>query len=150
MHLIAPIYLNIDKLYIDYSDPNHPNILNLEELKKTDTSYDDLKPDSKIVFKKVSFRTNVSNEFGYDLGHTGVPSWIQYPDIPSCPKTGRTMRFLCQLKSDVGVMTAETNVNPKDDWYKQYFEQMNFWGDGDLFVFFDPESKVVCVFIQNT
>ncbi|MCB0753319.1 MAG: hypothetical protein R2802_12885 [Flavobacteriaceae bacterium] len=150
LHLAAPIYLNFDKLFIDYSDPLNPKILNIEELKQTDNSYDDLKPDSEIVYEQVFISTKKST--GFDgLGHTGVPNWIQYPDIPTCPKSKKTMKFLCQLTYKVlDVKTKRTNINPKDEWYKQYFENMNFWGDGDLYIFFDPESKVACFVIQNT
>ena len=150
LHLAAPIYLNFDKLFIDYSDPMHPKVLNLEELSETDNSYDDLKPNSEIVYEKTHFSTRKSNDFGTGMGHTGVPSWIQFADIPTCPKSQNTMRFLCQLKSVDAVKTKRTNVNPDDEWYVQYFEYMNFWGDGDLFIFFDPESKIACFIIQNT
>lgn len=149
LHLVAPIYLNFHSLFIDYSDPLSPKVLDVDDLKETDNSYDDLKPDSEIVYEKTYFITQKSRDFGYNLGHTGVPSWIQYPEIPSCPKSKKTMRFLCQLTSN-SVKTKRTNVNPEDEWYKQYFEDMNFWGDGDLFIFFDPESKVACFIIQNT
>jgi hypothetical protein len=150
LHVVAPIYLNIEPLFIDYSDPNNPKVLDEEGLASTDNSYDDLKPDSEIVFKKVSFKATKSSDFDGELGHTSVPNWIQYPEIPTSPKNNKTMRLVCQLQSNVGVMTDYSNVNPEDEWFKQYFEQMNFWGDGDLFVFFEPESKVLCVMIQNT
>ena len=149
LHLVAPIYLNFNMLFIDYSDPLSPKVIDIDELRETDNSYDDLKPDSEIVYEKTYFITQKSNNFGYNLGHAGVPSWIQYPDIPSCPKSKKTMRFLCQLTSN-DVKTKRTNINPEDEWYKQYFDYMNFWGDGDLFIFFEPESKVACFIIQNT
>jgi hypothetical protein len=149
LHLVAPIYLNIDKLYIDYSDPLNPKVLNLEELEQTDNSYDDLKPNSEIVYEKVFIATEKSNNFE-SVGFTGVPNWIQYPDIPTCPKSKKTMKFLCQLTDALEVKTKRTDVNPEDEWYKQYFENMNFWGDGDLYIFFDPESKVACFLIQHT
>lgn len=149
LHLVAPIYLNFDKLYVDYSDPMNPKVINLEELSETDTSYDELKPDSEIVYKKVYITGQRSNNYSNGMAHTGVPSWIQYPDIPSCPKSQKTMRFLCQITSGV-VNTERTNVQPEDEWYQQYFEDMNFWGDGDLYIFFDPDSKVACFIIQNT
>lgn len=60
------------------------------------------------------------------------------------------MKFLCQLTSNSGVETEKTTINPKDDWYKKYFDNMNFWGDGDLYIFFEPESKIACFLIQNT
>ncbi len=149
LHLVAPIYLNFDKLFIDYSDPLNPKVINVEELSQTDNSYDDLKPNSEIVYEKVFISTEKSNNLD-GFAHTGVPNWIQYPDIPSCPKSKKTMKFLCQLTDGLEVKTKRTNVKPKDDWYKQYFENMNFWGDGDLYIFFEPESKVACFLIQNT
>ena len=61
------------------------------------------------------------------------------------------MRFLCKLTYDgLDVKTKRTNVNPKDEWFKQYFESMNFWGDGDLYIFFELESNIACFLIQNT
>ena len=150
LELVAPIYLNINQLFIDYSDPMHPKVIDVERLANTDTSYEALKPDSEIVFERVNFKAYKSRDFSCELGHTGVPNWIQYPDIPVSPKNNKTMRLVCQLPSNVGVMTQSTNVKPEDKWSERYFEQMNFWGDGDLFVFFEPESKVACVMIQNT
>jgi hypothetical protein len=150
LHIAAPIYLNFDKLFIDYSDPLKPKVLNIEELKQTDNSYDDLKQDSEIVFEKVFITTEKAKDFG-GMGHTLVPNWIQYPSIPSCPKSKKTMKLLCQLTYDgIEVKTKRTNVQPKDEWYKQYFEKMNFWGDGDLYIFFEPESKIMCFIIQHT
>lgn len=148
IHLTCPIYLNIDKVFLDYSNPNKPTIINREEVEKTDTSFDeDLNQNSEIVFneKKFSFVENL------DLlgsSQAGIPNWIQFPDIPICPKSGKKMKFLCQLNG--GVTAKRTNVNPKNESYRHYFEEMNFWGDGDLFVFFEPSSKVACYFIQNT
>ncbi|WP_430412709.1 hypothetical protein [Kordia sp.] len=151
VHIVAPIYLNFDKLFIDYSDPLKPKVLNIEQLKETDNSFDDLKSDSEIVFEKTCIITKKSKNFEYGMGHTGVPNWIQYPDIPTCPKSKKTMKFLCQLTYDgLNIKTKRSNINPKEEWYKQYFDKMNFWGDGDLYIFFDPVSKVACYIIQKT
>lgn len=150
LHLAAPIYLNFDKLYLDYADPLNPKVINVEELRKTNNSFDDLKPNSEIVYEQVFIKTEKSNNFG-GLGHTGVPNWIQHPDIPTCPKSKKTMKFLCQLSYDgLDVKTKRTNVKLKNEWDEQYFEKLNFWGDGDLFIFFEAQSKVVCFLIQNT
>lgn len=151
VHLVAPIYLNIDKLYIDYADPNRPRVLDVEALKRAGTSYDNLKSDSEIVFEKVSMKA-LKSTIGVSrkIGHTGVPNWIQNPDIPVCPKSKRPMRFLCQISSEAGVMTARTNVVTKNEYAKTYFDHLNFWGAGDLYIFFEPESKIACFLIQNT
>lgn len=103
LHLICPIYLNIGSVFLDYSDPLNPTMINREEIEKADCSYDELNSDTRIIFKEVKFKAEFSNEIEYGLGHTGIPNWIQYPDIPRCPKTNKIMRFVCQLRSDVAV-----------------------------------------------
>jgi hypothetical protein len=150
LNLICPIYLDIDKVWLDYSKPNSPLIINLEEINRLSTAYDDLKADSFIEYEQVNFSTKEENQIAFQLGYSGIPNWVQFADIPRCPKTNRTMRFVCQLLSDDLVKTARTNIKPANGSYEQYFEKMNFWGDGDLFVFFEPESKVACYLIQNT
>lgn len=150
LHLIAPLYSNFDKLYIDYTDPMKPIVLNEDELQRGGSSYEDLKPNSEIVFSKVSIKGVASFDYGDGVGHTGVPNWIQYPDIPACPKSKRTMRFLCQLHDENGVSVQRTTVTPKEEFYQRYFSRLNFWGDGDLYIFFEPDSKVACLLIQHT
>ena len=150
LHLTCPIFLNFNKIFLDYTNPYSPIIINQKEFEKLDCSYQELNSESKIVFKPVPFDTVISNEFDFGLGHTGVPSWIQYPDIPRCPKTNKIMKFLCQLKSDAGVEVLESNIVPSSDFMKSYFKQMNFWGDGDLYIFFEPTALTACYMIQNT
>lgn len=150
LNLVCPVYVDFFQLWLDYSDPAKPVVINSSEINSAGTAYEDLKKDSVVIFNQVMFRTEENSGYGYDFGFTGVPEWIQYPDIPRCPKINKTMRFVCQLVSDTGVGTRTTNVKPEKEWYRQYFEEMNFWGDGDLFVFFEPEAKIACYFIQHT
>jgi len=148
VHLTCPIYLNIGNVFLDYSNSNKPSIINREEVEKADTAYDDdLNQNSEIVFNEMKFSFVEEEDFS-GTGHSGLPNWIQYPDIPTCPKSGKRMKFLCQLNG--GVTAKRTNAEPKNKWYRRYYEELNFWGDGDLFVFFEPTSKVACYFIQNT
>lgn len=146
LHLICPIYLNIGNVFLDYTNPLKPSIINRQEVEAADTD-DDLNPNSEIVFNEMKFSFIEDFEFGMG-GHSGIPNWIQNPDIPICPKTGKRMTFLCQLNG--GVTVKRTNVVAKSDMYQNYFKEMNFWGDGDLFVFFETTSKVACYFIQHT
>jgi len=149
INLISPIYMDMDKVWLDYTIPNEPSIINIEEINSLTTAYDDLKNDSFIEYKKKKFIAEKSDCIDYGIGVGGIPNWVQYSDIPRCPRSGKTMRFLCQLQSD-SVLTNKTNVETKDDWYKQYFEKMDFWGGGDLYVFFEPETSIACYMIQNT
>lgn len=150
LHLVCPIFLNIGQVFIDYTDPVKPVLLNQGELEEADSSYEELNAETRIVFEEVKFNAVPSLEKKRGLGHTGVPDWIQFPDIPHCPKTNKMMRFVCQLDSDAGVGVKESNIIPSSDFMAAYFQEMNFWGDGNLFVFFEPSSKIACYFIQNT
>lgn len=148
IHLACPIYLDVEKVFVNYSIPSKPIIINRKEVELASSAYDeDLDKNSEIVFEemKVNFVEDLTLS---KFGHAGIPIWKQYPKIPSCPQTGKSMRFLCQLNR--GTKTKRTNVIPKDDWDKEYYEELNFWGDGSLFVFFEPTSKIACYLIQNT
>lgn len=142
LHLTAPIYLNVMNVYLHYEDPMRPVVINVEDLEGADTSYDELNRETEIVFESARFNFVEDVEFGGNCA--GIPQWIQGSDIPRCPKSGNRMKFVCQLHGGVGV--KRSNVDDANG----YFTEMNFWGDGDLFVFFEPASKVACYFIQNT
>jgi len=152
LHLICPIYLNIGNFYVDYSNSRMPNVFDIDALKATDNSYEkELKFDSEIVFEKTPIHTPIAKEPYGKMGLAGAPHWIQYPDIPKCPKSGKLMKFVCQLSSEHhDLPVARTNVKARDDFYQRYFEHLNFWADGDLFIFFEPESQIACYLIQNT
>lgn len=150
LHLTFPIYLDIyERLYIDYSNPSAPTLINADIVDDATCAYDDIGKESVVVFEKKFFHPVSGGD--YSFGHTGSPNWFQEPEIPLCPKTGKEMKFVCQLGSSPSLPnTKYTNVKTTEGYEQEYFDKMNFWGDGDLFVFFEPESKVACVFIENT
>src|SRR5690606_36651568 len=134
LHLTCPIYLNFDNVFLDYSDPNHPFIINKEEVEEADTSYEkDLNQSTEIVFNEMKFSFVQDEEF-FDGGHAGIPCCIQASTTPTGPESGRRMKVWSQLSG--GVLAKRTNVEPHDEWYRYYYEEMNFGRDGNLFVFF--------------
>lgn len=147
LHLVCPIYLTFDRLLMDYSDPLGPVVFNAKEIAEAESSFDEVGPDSLIEFHGRSFNFIESME-RFGQGFAGFPTWIQYPSIPRCPKTGNVMRFVCQLSG--GAVVARSNIVPSDDYNATCFEDLNFWEDGDLFVFFEPNSRMACYIIQNT
>jgi hypothetical protein len=147
LHLICPIYLNFSQLFIDYSDPMNPEVINKEEMEGADTSHDeDLNSDTEIVYKETKFGFTETIEFSPSCA--GIPYFLQYPDIPTCPKSGNMMKFVCQL--DHGVPVKRSNIDMENATYPNSYEELNFWGDGCLLVFLEPASKVACYIIQNT
>lgn len=154
LHLVVPLYGSFDQLFIDYSDPLNLVVINEGTYLETEYEDDYVKHDTELVYEKVFIETEISEEipdgYGY-TGHLGVPKWIQYPAIPTCPKSGNTMKFIAQFKFDLGVNLGRTNIEiPQDEYYSKLLQKMNFASDGDLYVFMDPESMVVCYIIQHT
>ncbi len=148
VHLTCPIYLNIEKVFLDYSNPYKPVLINKTEVERADTSYEEyLNKTSEIIFNEMKFSFFEGKEFT-EQGNSGIPNWIQYPDIPMCPISGKRMKFLCQLQG--GVTTNRTIAVTKNERSMRYFDELNFWGDGDLYIFMEPNSKVLCYFIQST
>jgi hypothetical protein len=153
LHLTCPIYLYFEELFLDYSDPQKPVIINREELERMPSNFDEeINKSSYIEFesKKISF--DIKKGYNYISDNdidmcSGLPNFIQGVFIPECPKTGRKMKYVCQIYK--GTKTKISNIVPRNDWYKTYFEKMDFSGS-DLYVFFEPTSKVACYFMQGT
>ena len=150
LHLMAPLYLNFDGLFVDYTDPHAPRVLDEAALAKIDNSFSEiLRSDTVVEFSKTPVALERVVAYGAEFGQVGVPSWIQHPQLPICPKSGKPLRFLVQLGLDAKLKTVRTNV-PSDYRFHHSFEHLNFWGDGDLYVFFEPESRVAYYLIQHT
>jgi hypothetical protein len=148
IHLTFPIYLNVGEVFMDYSNPQKPEIINIDAVNTEHSSYEqDLNCESVLVFEAVKgdFKEGLSfyDEAGNSIGWSGIPSFFQTPHIPKCPKSGKPMRFLCQLIG--GSKIARTNVATNEEVY----QKLNFWSDGHLYVFIEPESKVLCYYIRN-
>lgn len=155
LNLICPIYLNFDFVYLDYENPNQPKLIYPENNSDIGTEYETLNTDSIVIYeaKKIRFEEfgGVTEENELDnIGFAGKPHWTQDNEVPVCPKTNKKMKFVCQLTSWSELKTKFTNVVCDSKYEQGLFEKMNFWDDGDLYIFIQPESKVVCYFIQNT
>lgn len=148
LRLVAPIYNNFEHLFLDYSNPEAPQVVNVDDLKLAEPSLNDLLVDAQVMFARVPMKLVKTNNYDFHFGHTGVPNWIQAPEIPHCPITGNTMKFVCQLGGMARIPTVWKNFTSSE--YSSAYESLNFWSDGDLFIFFEPESKVVCYLIQIT
>lgn len=151
LHLTFPIYLDIEDndVYIDYSDAAKPIIFNKEYLEAAGTEYeDDLDQNSEIVYNemKFSFIYTKKGESFTETVLTGIPAWIQRDDIPLCPKSGKRMRFVCQMNG--GVTTKRTNFDIEEKKFCDSYENLNF-ESCNLYVFFEPTSKMACYFLQG-
>jgi hypothetical protein len=151
LHLIHPIYTNDYFVYLDYSDPTSPKIIAPKNTAASTSAFDEIDKDSIIIFEGVKVRLEQKEEIDEfeSIGICGEPTWLQEAEIPSCPKSGKAMKFVCQLGSFGEIKATYSNVEPEEDT-EMYFQNLNFWCDGNLYIFIDPASKTVCYTMQNT
>lgn len=174
--LIFPVYGSVKKVFIDYSDPGLPLVLNAEELEKSTTSHDEYVNRHTVIDylkQRLIFHPagNDSDESPFASSSVaGIPLWKDVPSIPHCPKSGRRMLFLMQISPELArqVPVRYSNIRLKEpkviervgrngdiDYIfldrpeEECYKYMNFHGNGTLYIFYEPESKVVCYFIQN-
>lgn len=155
LNLICPIYLDINLVFLDYEKPNAPKLIYPNNTAEIGSAYRTLDLNSKVIYEARKFSLvefgNVTEDNEFDIkGIAGKPHWDQKQNIPICPKTNRKMKFVCQLTSWNDVPTKYTNVIAESKYEQNLFSKMNFWDDGNLYIFIEPEAKTVCYFIQNT
>lgn len=155
LNLICPIYLDFDQLILDYENPNEPKLISPINTSEIGSAYNTLTIHSRIVFEEKKFSLNEFDGLNQDnefelIGSTGKPNWVQEKNVPKCPKTNKEMKFVCQLTSWGDLKTTFTNVVCESEYEQQQFQKLNFWCDGNLYIYMQPESKTVCYFIQNT
>jgi hypothetical protein len=153
-HLAVPIYGSFLALFMDYSDPLNPLVLEPQEYLGTDQVDEWVKCDTELIYEKVYLESKklkgFPEIFEVNPGSLGVPNWIQNAAIPSCPKTGDTMLFVAQFGRGVDVKLKRSNIEiPKDGYYADLLSRMSFWADGDLYAFLNPNSKIACFTIQH-
>jgi hypothetical protein len=145
LHIVCPLHMNFDAIYMDYSNPLAPKFLNYSELDPEDCPFDGFTADSEIVYHPVRFNLEPYRDYGTSLGRAGAPQWTQRPATPRCPKSGRFMRFVFQSHF-TGVNAMRNNVIPESKDYRQYYDELVI--DGYLYLFFEPETNVACYIAQ--
>lgn len=150
-HLIHPIYTNEYFVYPDYSNPNIPTIIEQQNTEASTTAFDEIDKNSKIIFEGIRVSAEKKNKIDeFDsIAICGTTKWLQESETPIYPKSGKPMKFLCQLGSFSGIKSTYTNIAPIKGM-EEYFENLNFWCDGNLYIFFEPETKTMCYSMQNT
>jgi len=153
-HMIFPIISDLEIIFLDYTNPNKPELLNLNQVLNNSTQNDYLSNSDKIVFKetRVSYKKMKLDYLviSQTVGNIGSPTWVQNELIPRCPKTSKPMKFLVSLQSNGYVEVLSSTVKTNDEFMNNYINSFNFGGDGRLFIFYSPESKTAAYFIQNT
>ena len=151
INLIHPIYTDEYSVFIDYTNPNKPTILEPRNTASSTSAFDEVDKNSKIIWEglKVSLEQKEEIDEYESIGICGQPEWLQADETPTCPKSGKRMKFLCQLGSFSEIKSTFSNVEPTKGM-AQYFEKLNFWCDGNLYIFIEPTERTMCYTMQNT
>ncbi|UJF33878.1 hypothetical protein [Paenibacillus hexagrammi] len=145
LHLVYPLYECNFGIYLDYSDPVQPKIL--EPITLTDDwKFDDLELRAHVEFMETRYQctkkvriTDFLDEDSDDILLCGVPLWIQQPEIPVCPVTGECMNFVCTLHSDFELKVSDQVLGEK----MGSDASLSFGDHGHLYIFYHPGSKVM-------
>lgn len=146
LHITYPIYLGAEMVFLDYSNNKNPKIYNIDELIKYQSALKEVNSNSKIIFAEQKFDFEKSSDYCLEV-NSGIPNWIQGHYIPNCPKSGKKMKFVCQIYN--GTKAVYNDIIPESEWNKTYFEKMDFFG-ADLYVFIEPDSNIICLYTQGT
>ncbi|MEM8890986.1 MAG: hypothetical protein AAGD28_23620, partial [Bacteroidota bacterium] len=149
--LTCPIFIDLQKaIFFDYSDPYHPRLIREQVSTDFEQLFQDIPPDAYIEFKALSFTFDSSKApylnaaYPGEIGHTTTPNWIQEEAWPSCPINGKKMKFLFQL----GDIDDSTCLAGQEYLAKEYIQPYLHFGHGYLYLFYEPESKVLAYINQ--
>lgn len=151
VNLIHPIYTDENSVFLDYTNPSNPTIIEPLDTAASTSAFDEVDKNSKVIWEAVRVSTEEKEEIDEfeSIGICGNPEWLQEDETPICPKSGKRMKFLCQLGSFGGIKSTYSNVVPTRGM-AQYFEKLNFWCDGNLYIFIEPTTRTMCYTMQNT
>lgn len=136
-------------IFIDYSDFKKPEILNPETFEDS-YSIESKKHLGNLIFQEqkyfvldqIEYEEYEKNAGNYNL--CGIPIWLQTPEIPICPKTGEVMKFVCMINSDKDIL-IDKRIGFENLEISEY---LSFGDDGNLYVFYNPNSKVMHLNVQ--
>jgi hypothetical protein len=143
-------------LYLDYTDPLAPVVINKDL--PIDHVYGRFTPEMHHIFERHYLKTTDLMEVSSDElfsdswyeGITGVPFWIQGPWFLKCPWSNRTMQFVAQFTTEDRIKVSESTMVSEKSYFTRNTAAMDFWGGGSMYVFMEPGTKVVAIFIQST
>lgn len=154
-HMICPIFMDLSEpIYFDYTNSKSPIIV--ESVETNFYQYfEDIPFDTYIEYEKLNFSFKklipTKTKIGVhnieiipdEIGIYEKPLWIHDQKWPICPINGKKMKFLFQF----GDIDKSTNVKGQEILNKEHIEPYLNFG-GNLYIFFEPESKIIAYMIQ--
>jgi len=148
LNIVYPIFATMKMLYLDYKDANAPQIFNASSKLVIEYPFDEIDENAEPVYEKkyLEISDEVPN-YQNQMLIKGAPLWIQGPFIPKSPITKKSMKFLLQIRSNKNVRVTKNAIN-LEEGYESYTNHLNIGGDGTLYVFYEEETKLLCLFEQ--
>ena len=145
-HIIYPVYECNFGVFLDYSNPNEPRII--EPVTFDPAWYEVGMEKITPIFSETRFTTTErwNPERFENNGQLlcGVPLWYQAPEVPRNPITGKVMKYICTINSDTEIKI--TNYESNREYIRD--DYLIFADMGHLYVFFDPDTKIAHFQIQ--
>lgn len=150
LHLVCPTFLDFtEPISLDYSNLDKPIFIHKDQIENNDfcdkEAMKSIDPYAFYTEQKFSFnQTNKRNVIEKSTeGFFGIPDWDHEPFLPYCPKTGKKMKFLLNT-----VLINSKLISEIPESINQGGTTDLFFNDGNLHIFFQPESKVLTYFAQ--
>ena len=157
LHLVCPIFIDLQQpVFFDYTNPTKPLLIRDNVPSNFAQYFENIPHDAYIEFKKQNFSfANVSptkmkigvhniDVIPGKIGTSGTPNWIHDEACPISPITGNKMEFLFQL----GDIDECETIEGQDILGKEYIDPYLHFGHGYLYVFYEPDSKVIAYLNQ--
>lgn len=160
LHITLPTLNNYGTLYLDYKDPDSPVFMDTSDSELSDFNWKDDVMTTKTVRELrltlrrqnlISKRTDAWDFGKGSEGHLGIPNWVQFPDIPLCPHSGKTMKFVCEFGFNTAVTDLVDSLPLSNEEMSLHLQK--HWQDmmyAVVYLFLEPESRILCVKIQST
>ena len=144
LHIIFPVYECNYGIYLDWTNPFAPTILNPETF---DPAWE-IRVAEGMSYEMVRYCTTQEIDIELfengsdDILLCGVPLWYQAPNIPICPRTGEVLKYVCTVNSDHSIKVKQHN---QTESLLSCTDHLCFGDHGWLFVFYHPGSKIMHV-----
>jgi hypothetical protein len=144
LHIIFPVYECNYGIYLDWTNPFAPMILNPQTF---DPAWD-IKVAESMSYEPVHYCTTQEIDVEFFENNSddkllcGVPIWYQAPDIPVCPRTGEVLKYVCTINSDHQIKIKQQY---QIENLPCLVDHLCFGDHGWLFVFYHPGSKIMHV-----
>ncbi|MGL4234664.1 hypothetical protein [Tabrizicola sp.] len=184
IHLIYPMFLDHHPhLFLDLENPLAPKLFGLDvcrrvklwdgggaygpgeatfftEIRESEEIASLFNGDEEVRYKPESFRRVPLREedvVGDDVYNCNAsyPIWLQAPEIPICPRTGKVMEFIGEFlpgnPPEASPLIKRAKRELKEFYFDWYFYGVAFWGaNNSACVFGCPEGKSLCIHPQTT